>query len=209
MKARRYRRRLEQGHTLNESQAKWLAWYTETFRGEPVSRARERELEVDAETNALEGLDVEPSDEPIEEPYLRQEPEPVAMREPPQPPQPPRPAMRSTRADIVDDALRSAVNAQVASLEMMERVCAAYERLANVTTSRLAATEEQLVDALTMLAERVVEERVEVQQIAAAQQQSAQGSASINDAVQAKLVERLLGGSNGAAHTPDVNTPKA
>lgn len=57
-----------------------------------------------------------------------------------------------SRTEAGEAALTDAIIAMRASAELMQRACESWERLANSSTDRLLSTEQQLVDALTLLA---------------------------------------------------------
>jgi hypothetical protein len=160
LRAGRLRKKQAREGGLSAAESKWLDWYD---RAHPPPQAPPPE----------DGSEpVEPSGEP---------PPPLVS---PEPSYVPGAAQRATRSDIVDDALRSAVNAQVASLEMMERTCAMLLDHSRAMSASHISLTEQLVDALTMLAERVHDDAAE---------RDAPEAASASDAVVTQLIERMGG----------------
>jgi len=126
LRASQLRKLRRKGHVLGPDDMLWLAWYERTA----VKRGRTpREPEPGIPEEEQEELEDEP-DMPDPEPQ-----EPTIM----------------SQADSADWALSNGVMAMRASADLMQAACASWERLANASTERLLATEQQLVDALTAL----------------------------------------------------------
>lgn len=170
LRAGRLRKRALRG-TITPAERKWLGWYDNAHPapGMPSDDA----LALDEQTA-----------EPVSAPPPPPEPEPSWTPEVQAPAYVPGSAQRSSRSDIVDDAMRSAVNAQVASLEMMERTCAMLLDHARAMSASHISLTEQLVDALTMLAERVHDDVAE---------REAPEAPSASDAVVTQLIQRMGG----------------
>lgn len=163
LKAGRLRKKQARPGGLTSAEARWLAWYD---REHPALNAPPDPDEDDEQPS-----EPPPPREPP--PSLTQEPALVVGA-----------AQRSSRSDIVDDALRSAVNAQVASLEMMERMGAMLLAHGAAMSAAHISLTEQLVDALTMLAERVHEDAAE---------REAPESPTASDEVVKQLINRMGG----------------
>jgi hypothetical protein len=164
LRAGRLRRRSERG-TLTAAERRWLDWYDEAHPAPALATSDREELIADEPSEAPE-----PAAPPVEMP----------------PTYVPGAAQRSSRSDIVDDAMRSAVNAQVASLEAMERTMAMLLRHSEAMSASHIALTEQLVDALTMLAERGERDLAE-------RDARAEDAPSASDAVVTQLIQRMGG----------------
>ena len=101
-----------------------------------------------------------------------------------------------SRTEAGEAALTDAIIAMRASAELMQRACESWERLANTTTDRLLSTEQQLVDALTILAGS--NSSAEPPDPKAAQQRR------ITSELSARMMEKFVGGET----SPKNNSPE-
>jgi metal-responsive CopG/Arc/MetJ family transcriptional regulator len=99
---------------------------------------------------------------------------------------------RATRSEIVDDALRSAVNAQVAAVEMMELACRAALAVATAASSQVSGLVMQLVDAHTALAE-AGQERLHAQvQTQEAMRQADTTKVQVQEEIEKRIIDGVF-----------------
>lgn len=211
LRATRLRNKLDRGkQQLTAAELKWLAWYSNKH---PSSSMNVDEVEA-VEEAAAEAEAAERERAPIAT---------LAPRMPPPPPlkgeqsddddgsdddaplvgrrlvEHQRASAPLTADDLRDmvailqDGMRASVNAQVASLEMMERACSSWERLTDKLSAHAISMSEQLVDALTLVAETHGEPS-----IAEVERDAADGD--INATVQKKLLEAMGGVATSTAN---------
>ena len=192
LRAQRLRRKLARGLTpLTATETRWLEWYEGAVNVAASIAATPEPPEDEPADAAPEPEAPEPEDEPEDEPEPPREPEP----EPPRYESPrteradlPHVVSKLHREDCTDEALRSAVNVQIAAGQMMERACVIAMDLAQRMADERAGLVGQLVDTIAALAD------AQSQRVAAQTQQTQQTQAGAAEAgaVTDEIAKRMI-----------------